>query len=95
MKIISATQISNKHVADIYKLECVQQISKDSISTNPIFEVYLPAGQNDEIYVILYRGMLADDSPRVAYLSDWLCETDKGWLVLSDDEYQKQREENG
>ena len=95
MKIISAKQISNKHIADIYKLECVQQISKDSISTNPIFEVYLPAGQSDEIYVILYRGMLADDSPRVAYLSDWLCGTDKGWLVLSDDEYQKQREENG
>lgn len=95
MKIISATQINNKHIADIYKLECVQQISKDSISTNPIFEVYLPAGQSDEIYVILYRGMLADDSPRVAYLSDWLCETDNGWLVLSDDEYQKQKEKNG
>mgnify|MGYP006992149194 FL=1 len=95
MKIISATQISNKHVADIYRLECVQQISKDSISANPIFEVYLPAGQSDEIYVILYRGMLAEGSPRVAYLSDWLCETDNGWLVLSDEEYQKQKEENG
>ena len=95
MKIISATQISNKHIADIYKLECVQQISKDSISANPIFEVYLPAGQSNEIYVILYRGMLVDDSPRVARLSDWLCETDNGWLVLSDDEYQKQKEEHG
>ena len=95
MKIINAAQISNKHIADIYKLECVQQISKDSISANPIFEVYLPAGQSNEIYVILYRGMLVDDSPRVARLSDWLCETDNGWLVLSDDEYQKQKEEHG
>ena len=92
MKIISATQISNKHVADIYKLECVQQISKDSISTNPIFEVYLPAGQSNEIYVILYRGMLVDGSPRVARLSDWLCKTDGGWKVLTAEEYKKYKE---
>lgn len=89
MKIINATQINNKHVADIYKLECVQQISKERISTNPMFEVYLPAGQSDEIYVILYRGILVEGSPRVARLSDWLCETEKGWLVLSDDEFSK------
>lgn len=72
-KIIQATQVDGKNIADIFKLSCVTSIRKGW--PNAIF-----------VTVICYDG-----EKRVVHNGDWIVESNRGWNVLTNQEYKALR----
>ena len=93
-QIKSATQVTDKAIGDIFRMECVREISKEKHRIYPPSYAILPGGKSDHYYVILYKGMLAKGTSRMiacSELGDWICETDSGWMILTNEEYEEAR----
>lgn len=94
VQIKSATQVTDKAIGDIFRIKCVREISKERLRHDSPFDVILPAGKSDHYYVFLYSGMLAEGTSRriaCSEFGDWICETDSGWMVLTNKEFEEAR----
>lgn len=79
-KIIQATQIDERHIADIYRLPCVKSINKLDTS-----EEFVVKG-----YSILDEEGLWVSGYFAAFDTDWLCQLQYGtWEVLTDEQYKE------
>ena len=88
-KIIQATQIDERHIADIYRLPCVYGINKEYPTyikeeqelTSPYRNlVFINTGRSDEV------------KTDMAVDTDWLCQLQDGtWNVLTNQEYKALR----
>jgi len=80
-KILQATQIDERHIADIFKLPCVQSIKKILNGKELIVKGYSYPDEHGEF---AFGYFAATDS-------DWLCHLQDGtWQVLTDEQYKAQ-----
>lgn len=84
MRIECATEVSIEHIADIFKMECVHQITK--VQTGEW------KGETIVVDVWDWKPSVAQFNQYDAFPGDWICKTDGGWKVLTAVEYKKYKE---